>query len=125
VEIKDQGKVPVLKFWCGGGPFGRCRLGQRPLLRDWPKPVWPTGTTRGKRGRRRECERSQGSRGGSKGVGTNRECAPEPTDSVLTAVSRISDRDSEDGASGCEFLAARCGRAPHVELWTYRQQRNT
>jgi hypothetical protein len=35
VEVKDQRKVPGAEIpGCGGAPFGRCRPGRRPLLRD-------------------------------------------------------------------------------------------
>jgi hypothetical protein len=89
VEIKDQRKVPVLKFWV------RRSLVRLPL---WAKATLTGlaqalcgrgGRSRGKRGERWECERSQGRRGGGKGVGTNPECAPEPTDNILTTPTRI------------------------------------
>jgi hypothetical protein len=119
VEINDQRKVPVLKFWVRRSPV-------RPL------PPWAKATVAGLAqacmadGHKPEGNAEDGGNASAprdtaadKGVRTNPECAPESTDSILTAVSRIrigTVKTERLVASSGHVTAARCVRAPHVEL---------
>jgi hypothetical protein len=99
VEIKEGAGAEVLgaaEFRSAAAAMGRgdsCGIG--------PSLSGRRAQTRGKRGKRWECERSQRSRGGSQRVGTNPECAPESTDSILTTLTRIRSEQRRRASGGC------------------------
>jgi hypothetical protein len=88
VEIKDQRKVPVLKFWVRRSPLrllpqrAEAALGHLVCLATEDEAD-------GNAEKSGDVGATQETAAGWEGVGTDPECAPESTDSILTSLSRI------------------------------------
>jgi hypothetical protein len=90
LEIKDQRKVPVLKFWVRRSPLRPLPQRAEAALRHLVC-LATEDEAEGNAEKRGDAGATQETAAGWKVVGTNPECAPKSIDSILTSLSRISE----------------------------------
>ena len=90
VEIKDQRKVPVLKFWVRRSPLRPLPQRAEAALRHLVC-LATEDEAEGNAEKRGDAGATQETAAGWKVVGTNPECVPKSIDNLLTSLSRISE----------------------------------